>query len=159
VRRRTARAFTLLEVMVVGLAGVLVMLIVAQAWSWLGRSVSQTRSAARIVHELRLAADLMADDFGRAMAARTTDQQSVELNIDGPPYNGVAQWNAPDMVIRYELQDGRIVRVDVNTGQEFAVAAYMSAMAVQSQGQDTIVTLTASLGSTQRTITLRLEEP
>jgi hypothetical protein len=142
--------------MVVGMIGMLMVLVVAHAWVWVGQSVVASRDTVTLVRELKMAADALATDLGASVDYRSTDGQSVELNIDGGAKDGLAQWQSPDTVVRYLIQDGRLVRDDDSS--ELTLAHYVTTMSVTSSGGDLVVTMTAAFRDAQRQLTLRMRE-
>src|SRR5438105_3613197 len=88
--------FTLLEMLVVGTMCTLMLLFIANASRWYSRSVQATQISTQLTRELKFAADTIAQDYGSAVAVRTVDGTTIELDSDGAVVDGVAQWAAPD---------------------------------------------------------------
>ena len=57
---RNRRGFTLLELLVVGMLGVLALTIIANAWRWYSRSLADAEVSAMLTRELKLATDSIA---------------------------------------------------------------------------------------------------
>src|SRR5205809_2092036 len=127
-RRRAARSgFTLLELLVVAMLGVLVITFISNAWRWYLHAVKEMQVSAHLNRELKLAADAIAQDFGPSFAARTPDGATLQFDFDDDS-NAAAQWAAPDTVVEYVVQSGKLVRRNLATGAEVPLASNISAV-------------------------------
>jgi Tfp pilus assembly protein FimT len=151
------RGFSLLELLVVGMVGTLLMLFMANAMRWYARSVQTTQISLRLTRELKIAAEAIAQDFGPAVAARTVDGTTLEINNDGGVADGVAQWAAPDSVVEYSIASDRLVRRDVTTGEEIPLADHITDLEAEVVDGKLQVRLKAKVRSTEHVVTLQLE--
>jgi hypothetical protein len=149
----------MLEMLVVGLIGILVLTAIANASRWFGKSMSNLQSSAEITRELKLATDAIALDYGKAIATRSEDGETLQLDFDGPSPDGVAQWESPDVVIEYARQGEKLLRRDTSTGIELPVADHVSAIAAAAVYGKLQLTLTASARDIQESVTLQFDGP
>ena len=151
-----SKGFTLLELLVVGILGVMVLLFVSHAWGWYARATLASQVSTQLTKELKLAAEAIAQDFGPSLAARTVDGTQVQIDTDADD-DGVAQWAAPDSVVEYLVQSNQLVRRDVISGTTLPMAAHISEVTAETVGGKFQVHLTASLRGTDQDLTLQLE--
>jgi type II secretory pathway pseudopilin PulG len=149
--------FTLLELLVVAMLGVVVIIFISNAWRWYARSVNEMQVSAHLGRELKLAADAIAQDFGPSLAARTPDGLSVQFDFDDDA-NSAAQWAAPDTVIEYVVSDGKLLRRNLSSGADVPMAAISEVTAEVVNGS-LQVHLTAAYRDEQQVVTLQLQEP
>jgi type II secretory pathway pseudopilin PulG len=157
-RRRCRGGFTLLELLVVAMLGVLVITFISDAWIWYVRSVKQVQVDAHLNRELKLAADAIAQDFGPSIAARTPDGVIVQFDFDDDG-NSAAQWVAPDTVVEYVVQSGNLVRRNLSTGEDVPLAANISEVTAELTGGHLNVHLVAAYRDEEQGVTLQLQEP
>ena len=158
-RTRRARAgFTLLELLVVAMLGAILITFISNAWRWYARSANHIQVTAHLERELRLAADAIAADFGPSLAARTVDGAQVQFDFDTDA-NAAAQWDSPDTVVEYLVQNGSLVRRDLSSGNEIPLAANISDVTVDEVAGHLNVKLTATYRDEQEDVTLQLQEP
>src|SRR5436309_4780927 len=115
--------FTMLELLVVGMIGIVLLISVANAWRWFARGAHATQVSSQLTKELKLAADAMAQDFGPAVGARTTDGINVQFDLDGNN-DGVAQWGGADNIVEYAIDFANVVRRHPTSGLEFPMATH-----------------------------------
>jgi prepilin-type N-terminal cleavage/methylation domain-containing protein len=156
--RRRPRGFTLLELLVVGMIGSIVLIGIANTWRWYSRSMYGAQRSTQLTRELKLSADAMAHDFGPAIAVRALDSATVQFNIDAGTPDGVAQWADPDTVIEYALQSQKLIRRDLSTNAEVPLAAHIKTIETETVGGKLQVHLTAEFRDEQQSITLEFEE-
>jgi prepilin-type N-terminal cleavage/methylation domain-containing protein len=157
--RRPRRAgFTLLELLVVAMLGAIVITFISNVWRWYGRSIHNMQVTAHLERELRLAADAIAQDFGSSIAARTTDGADVQFDYDSDA-NAAAQWDAPDTVVEYVVQANKLVRRNLATGDELALAANITDVTSELVAGHLNIKLTAAYRDEQEDITLDLADP
>src|SRR5688572_631705 len=130
-RHRRRGGFTLLEMLVVGIIGVLVLEFLANAWRWYARQADATHVSTQLTRELKLAAEAVAEDYGAALASRTVDGTTLQINIDAGVADGVAQWAAPDAVIEYAVDAGQLVRRDLTADTEFTIADHVNDLSAE----------------------------
>jgi prepilin-type N-terminal cleavage/methylation domain-containing protein len=165
------RGFTLIEVLAVSGLMTLLAVLLSAAWSSLGRPMVETTARARVAHEATLAAASLARDFGGSLPGApgrlgtSTSGQLVgrmqvadsvlRLCYDGPLVaDGVADWDDPDTVISYEVQDGNLVRWDESSGATFVVARGVEQMQLTDLGAAVEIKLTIVHRGLSRTYTL-----
>lgn len=167
--RRTG--FTLAEVMIVsGLMTMLAMLLSA-TWSVLGKPLIDASTQARVAHEANLAVAALARDFGGSLSGNAgrigqikhgklvgrmqVANSVVRLCFDSlSTPNEIADWDAPDAVISYEVLDGNLVRWDEQAGTTFVVARHVTDFAVLEQGVGVQIRLTFTHRHVTRSYTL-----
>src|SRR5687768_7415153 len=115
--KRRRGGFTLLEMMVAGMVGMIILAVIGNTWRWYIRSVRDIRIVTQLTREVKLASEAIAQDFGPALAARTIDGSTLQFNYDNNA-DGIADWSAPDVVIEYAIDSERLVRRDLNTSTE-----------------------------------------
>jgi type II secretory pathway component PulJ len=155
---RPRAGFTLLELLVVGMLGVIVLGLVGNAGRWYGRSMHAANVDLQLSRELKIAAETIAADFGPALAARTVDGSQLQLNLDSGAEDGVAQWDAPDTVIEYVRQGTRLLRKDLAATTELTVAEYITAVEAEVVSGHLQVKLTAGFRGDEQDVTLELRE-
>ena len=150
--------FTLLEMLIVGMLGALLLAFAANATRWYTRSISDQHISSELGRELKFAAQAIAQDFGRSVAAQTGDGTDLLFDYDS---NGdsTAQWAAPDKVIRYVLQGGVLLRRDLSDGTEIPIARNINTVSVSGDGTELDVYLLATYRTTQQDLTLALPNP
>lgn len=170
------RGFTLVEALVVSGLMALLAYLLGQTWSGLGRPTADLAARGRVAHEARLASAALSRDLGGSLdstAGRTGQKalgkfvgrmqpNSSELWLcfdGGSSPNGVADWAAPDTVIVYQAQGGRLVRWDQSANTTFTVARYVDTLAVQDLGDRVRISLTFTYRGATRTYTLIARDP
>jgi type II secretory pathway pseudopilin PulG len=129
---KTAKGFTLLELLVVSILTIIVGLITAQFWMWFSPSLNDLVGRWHLLREGRTATLILASDFGSAVGATPVGENRIILCKDaGDNPNGIADWAAPDVLVDYYLTGGTLVRND-SSGGEFAVADGVSGFTVES---------------------------
>ena len=128
---RFRRGFTMLELLVVGIVGVIVLMGIANCWRWYSKSVHATQVSTQLTKELKLAADAFAADYGPALAARSLDGTTIQFDIDANA-DGIAQWSEPDLVIEYTVQGENLIRHDLNTDAEVPMAAHIQSLTAET---------------------------
>ena len=157
-RTRRRAGFTLLEMLVVGLLGVIVLTFLGNAWRWYSRATATAHITAQLSRELKTAAEAIAEDFGRALAARTVDGDQLQFNLDTDG-DGVAAWAAPDTVIEYATtSQKKLVRRDLAATTELPMADNVSTLVAQVVAGKLQVQLVAEYRDDQADVTLELDE-
>lgn len=154
---RGRSGFTLLELMVVGLIGTIVVVFIANATRWYARSANAIHVESQLDKELRMAGQALADDFGRSLAARTTDGDDIQFDIDNG--DATAQWAAPDTVIEYVLQDSLLIRKDLSAGTQVPMARNVRDFQAFIDDGHLSVTCTTGYRDTEQKITFQLRDP
>jgi type II secretory pathway component PulJ len=150
--------FTLLELLIVGTLGTILVMFITNAWIWYARTTRTMHVTAQLNRELKIAATAIAQDFGPALAARTTDGTDLQFDYD---YNSdaAAQWAAPDGIVQYILDNGRLVRRDLITGVNVPLASSITNVAAELVDGQLSVHLTATYQTTTQDLTLELRDP
>ena len=156
-RRNRSRGFTLLELLVVGILGALVLTIIANAWRWYARSIGDIQVTAILTRELKIATEAIAQDYGPSIATRTPDASTLQLDIDGGPLNGAADWDTPDTVVEYSIEDEQLIRRDLKTGTEIPLARHIISMDTEVVDGQLQLHLLARLRKTDLSMTLQLQ--
>jgi type II secretory pathway pseudopilin PulG len=132
-------AFTLLEVMIVGLLLSMLALFLSGMWSAFGPAVADITRSARYAQDLQLAVESLRRDLSGSLVDLKTGsiqrgqlvgwfehgQDELHLCFDGEPTDGAAAWAAPDIVVRYRVEGGQLVRWDSQTSQSMIVASHV----------------------------------
>jgi len=175
--QHNSRGFTVFEVMLVsGLMVVLVMLLAA-AWSGFGRPSADLLARCHVTQEINSAAAFLASDFGGGLPgheARQGTQQQLQLVglllpsesqlwlcfDGGTEPNGTADWAPPDSIIAYQVVDDSLMRQDQSSGLSQAVAGNVASLEVAAGENSTVVIrLTFSYRGLVRTYTLSARVP
>jgi type II secretory pathway component PulJ len=168
--------FTVVEVTIVsGFLAVFAVLL-AQAWTGLGRPLVSTAARCRVAQEADAAVaclerDLcgyLADNSGRLgkkvlyrFVGRMQPQNSqLWLCFDGGNNpNGVADWGAPDTVIVYQVVGGNLLRTDQTSGTSHTVARYVQQMQAYDLGGSVQIVLTISYRGITQNYNLIAKDP
>jgi hypothetical protein len=148
----------LLELLIVGTLGTLVMVFITNAWIWYAKSSKSMHVSAELNRELKLAATAIAQDYGPALAARTTDGTQLQFDYDNNS-DGASQWTAPDNVVEYSLTGGKLIRHDDAAGTDVPLASSITAIAAEVVEGHLNVKLTATYRTTTQELTLQLRDP
>ena len=152
--------FTLLELLIVGMVGIIVMSVITNVWRWYGYSMTQQQIDVAMSQELKIAAEAIAQDYGSAVGSRTLDGAQLQIDLDGGGNDGIADWASPDTVIEYWVDDGKLYRRDVTNGTaDVVVAANMDSIAAAVDSGQLNVALTAKMRQRDQTITLKFTGP
>jgi len=154
-RYRRSSGFTLLELLVVGMLGILVVKMSTDAAKWYVHSVSEINISVQLNKQMKLAAEMIAQDAGGALAQRTNTGDDLEFNIDAG--DSTAQWTAPDTVVHYSINNGLLIRHDLLADEEVVVARNITAFTVTDDGTYLDVHLVAGFREEQQDIHLHLE--
>jgi prepilin-type N-terminal cleavage/methylation domain-containing protein len=168
-RRRAG--FTLVEVLVASSLMTTLAILVATTWSALGRPLVESVARAQIAQEASLAASALSRDFGGYLAGQDgrvggvadgllvgcvqVNHTILRLCFDeGSPADGLAEWDAPDRVISYQVQDGNLVRWDEQSGNTFVVARFVEEIALNNVDAGIEIKLTFVRRGWTRVVTL-----
>ncbi len=144
----------MLELLVVGILGILVISLSTEASGWYVRSVHEINIATQLNNQMKLAAESIAQDAGGMLAMRTNTGTDLEFDIDDG--DGTAQWAAPDSVIHYAISGTLLVRTDLITGEETTVARDVKTFTVVVDGAYLDVHIVVGYRTDQQDITLQL---
>ncbi len=156
----------------VGLSAFL-MLMVSGMSADLWRSMASNAQEVKVSGEATFALETLRRDFGGQLPGDLTGEKGLGslvgrlvvgddqlmLCFDGAPVNGTADWVAPDVVITYDVQDGRLVRTDSTTFTTFTVADHVTQFKVIDQGTGVRIELTLESRNINRTYTLVTQDP
>ena len=160
--RRTDRCtgFTLLELLIAAMLSIGLAMVTAQFWVYFSRQLGDLKARARVAQELRFAVDTMARDMGAAVGATPIGSDGVLVCKDDGDANGLAEWAAPDKLIRYSLVDGQLVREDQTSGVEIVVADNVSVFAVEDVSASVLqMTITVERGDVSRQAAMLWSRP
>src|SRR4051812_39181929 len=116
VHPRARRGFTLMELLIVGILGAILITMTANVWRWYARTSHTMQEETALDRELKMAAQAIAADYGPALSVRTTDGTDLEFDYDTDA-NGAAQWSSPDTMVQYTLTAaGTLLRHDLGSG-------------------------------------------
>jgi len=133
--RSQSQGHTLVEMMVAVTVLTIFMGMVAKAQQPFTLMVYDLQDRARASSELHLAVDWLSRDIGAA--ERLTREGSSRLLIHREAAAAIADGvRGADLGIRYSLEDGMLVREDLNRKQEFVVAAHLVAFGVARSGSE-----------------------
>src|SRR6478609_1819702 len=76
------RGFTLLELLVVGMLGILVIKLSTDAARWYARSVHEINIATQLNKQLKLVAEIIAQDAGGCLSMRTNTGDDLDFDVD-----------------------------------------------------------------------------
>ena len=138
------RGFTLLELLVVGMLGTILIMFSANALKWYSRSVQAAEIANQLTRELKMAAEAIAQDYGDALSAQTAD--GITLQLD-----------RTDVDLEYVVQANQLIRRNVDTAAELPIAAHIKELSAETVDGKLQVHLTAAIRNTEQTVTLQLE--
>jgi type II secretory pathway pseudopilin PulG len=131
-RCKTAKAFTLLELLVVSILMTIVFMIIAQFWKWFSPSLNDMIGRWHLLRESKLATQILAQDFGSTVGAMIVGENELALCKDtGNPPNGVADWST-DTRVDYYLSGDKLMRSELDAGANFAIADGVSGFTVES---------------------------
>jgi type II secretory pathway component PulJ len=171
---RRRGGFSLVELMIVATMTSVLLIMISGFWTSFGRSLADGVAQARTAGEATLALETLRRDLSGHLPGTTTGLQPVGryvgrlvtdggtrlmLCFDGAPANGSADWASPDTVITYEVQDGRLVRLDQQTMGTFVVADRVDQFLVVDQGDRLRIDLTVTFRDFTNTYTLIAQDP
>ncbi len=136
------KGFTILELLVVSILMVIVMMIITQFCRWILPSISEMSARWQVLRENRIAIQNLAFDFGSAVGILPVGTDRFVICQDSGDFpNGLADWAEPDILVDYSLVSNTLVRNDLSTGMEAAVADCISGFEVE-QVSPTLVMIT-----------------
>jgi prepilin-type N-terminal cleavage/methylation domain-containing protein len=170
------RGFSLVEVCVASSLMAILATLLASTWSGFGRPLVDSAIRARLAEEANFALASLAQDLsgslsnGEGRIGRKMNYAFVGrmqpagsqlwLCFDGGPHpNGTADWNAPDVVISYEVDGNSLIRFDQNAGTSFVVAKNVDSLVVTDLGGQCEIMLTFSYRSYSQTYFLVAQDP
>ena len=118
--------------------------------------------------QIRLAADLGGSLPGHATGTELNGQMvgcmvvggsELRLCFDGGALNGSADWGSPDTVIRYYVEDDKLIRWNETADTVFYVASNVESMALSDLGSGVQIDLTLTFRDVSQTYTLITEDP
>ena len=167
------QGFTLLETLVVSGLMALLVLLLAEAWSGLGRPLVDAMARSRVAEEANLAVTSLTRDWsgslpgslgsleqGRAVGHLVVDRSQLWICFDGGPApNEIADWAAPDTVISYAVESNKLIRQNQTTGSTFVAAKDVETMEVTDLGTAVEIKLTLRYRDVSRSYSLIAKTP
>ena len=171
--RRPRRGFSVLEVSIVAALSGFLFLMISSVWVGFGRSLADSIAQAKVVSESEMALHTIRRDFrgslpgteqgrrdaGLLVGMLVSGSDQVLLCYDSDSPNGVADWAAPDRVVRYELTGGQLLRVDQTTGNVFVVANHVQDFQVTKLANSTRIVLGLAYRDFARQYILHIQYP
>jgi hypothetical protein len=157
----------MLEVTLVAALMSFLVILISGIWTGMGRAIADVAADARITQEARLALESFSRDLAGSLPGQTTGTKGqsrmvgrsiagtsqLSLCFDGDA-DGVADWSAPDVVVSYQVEAGRLVRRIQQPLSEFAVADCVDAMEISDLGDGVQVDLTFRYRDVTETYTI-----
>ena len=137
--RNRRSGFTLMELVVSSLLATVLMMLIAGTWATFGRPALEVEARARITREAILATQSITCDLGGFLADRpgqtgTLDHYSfIDWNLSNIDvlllnFRGVTPGDL--IVVRYQVQDNKLVRFNSSTGAVMTIANHVTGFAV-----------------------------
>lgn len=173
---RGRTGLTLVEVAIVGGLMAFLAVLLSHTWSGLGKPTAELAARSRVTQEARLAVASLGRDLGgflpapegrlgeaglyRLVGRLQPGGTQLWLCYDGGSTpNGLPDWAAPDRVVVYEVQSGKLVRWDQANGTTFVVARYVEDFRLENLGDCVRITLSFRFRTVARTFTLVARAP
>jgi type II secretory pathway component PulJ len=171
--RLCAQGFTVMEMMIVGAMTTLLAILFSAAWSGLGQPSADALVRCQVAQEAQLAAAALVADLGGSLPGQTggtkgngrlvgrmePEGSELRLCFDGGGLNGSADWGIPDTVIRYYVEDNKLIRWNETADTTFYVASNVESMTLSDLGNGVQIDLTFTFRDLSRTYTLIAEDP
>ncbi len=165
--------FTIIEVMLTSALMSLLVVLMSDTWSGLGRSSVDAIARCRVTQEANLAVECLTRDLGGSLAEETAGEKdrgrlvgrlivggsALWLCYDGVPLNGTADWAAPDTVIVYDVQANQLVRSNQQTSTAFVVADHVDEMELTAQADGVAIDLEFQYRDISRTYSVVAKDP
>ena len=154
--RRPRRGFTLMEMMIVALLTGLVAMITAQFWRFFATERQDMTHRILASQELAVALEGITTDIGAAVGASVLADDRILLCKDaGPTPDGEADWGAPDVLVEYTLNEGKLFREEGASGTSIAIADGVTAFEIDDAGEDVYdITVAVQFGEVERMATI-----
>ncbi len=157
--RATRRGASIIEMMVVGCIGTLVLGMGLNLLRWVGMGTTKASARAAVVREVKMAADMIARDLGQAVAIDTPSFGVLRLAVDRPPLDGMTYWALPDQIIVYTLDGSGLERHDAVTDTTMVVARPVADFAVTDGEDGLLVNIRSQISGQECQVNLSLELP
>lgn len=173
--RPRRRGFSLIEATIVTIFLSFLAVILSATWAAFIRPTSDIAGRCRIAQEASLAVASLSRDLAGSHADNRTagkgnykvvgrsqpDGSQLRLCFDGgDPPNGTADWNAPDLVVSYYVEDGKLIRWNEDTEATYVVARDVASFGAVDQGDGTVeLTLTFQYRQVTQAYTLIARDP
>lgn len=165
--------FTIIEVMLTSALMSLLVILMSDTWSGLGRSSVVAIARCRVTQEANLAVESFTRDLGGSLAEETAGEKergrlvgrlivggsALWLCYDGAPLDGMADWAAPDTVIVYDVQANQLVRSNQQASTAFVVADHVDQMQLTAQADGVAIDLTFQYRDITRTYSVVAKDP
>lgn len=127
------------------------------------RGISENVRRTRIATQARLSLESFRRDFGgndpdqkigdrchwRLVGRQIPSDSELRLCFDSDA-NGSADWISPDRVITYSVDDGQLIRSDLEVNQTIVIAELVDAIEFSIVGNEIQIELDFELGNLQR---------
>jgi type II secretory pathway component PulJ len=171
--RPCAGGFTVMEMMIVCAMTTLLAVMFSMAWSGLGQPSADALVRCQVAQEAQLATASLATDLGGSLPGQVTGTKQagqlvgcmivggsqLRLCFDGGGLNGVADWVSPDTVIRYYVEDGKLIRWNETADTLFYVASNVESLVPSELGSEVRIDLTFTFRDVSQVYTLIAENP
>lgn len=148
-------------------------MMVANFWCSFSQAASENLADIAIAAEARLAHETFRRDFsgclpgvntgtrtlGRCVGRLRPQGDYLMLCFDGSPVNQIADWNSPDTVVEYTLENGQLLRSDNQSDTVLVVADGVMEFTVTEHSDGLTLELTLERQDLSRTYTWRTQDP
>jgi len=156
---RTARGFTLVELLVVVVLSSGIMLLGMWSWRPQQHAILELRDRTQVVGELRLAVENLLQDLGGAHKL-TISGTTLHIEREEATATLAGGWDgSADEGVEYWRDDDDLWRLDVASGRVRLVASRLTAFDVGKNGKRISIDLSAGEGDAERNLGLRWRNP
>jgi len=153
------KGFTLLELVVTSIIAIVTAGTMGVGWKFMNRSTILLRDRSRVVNELRAGVEFLLQDFSGAESLEKVTEPEGGIRIlrfqEVSELEGAWQGGS-DQGIQYFLDGTRVIRRDVNKGQDIVVAKGLDTFSITEPGGNEIhILLSGGSSQSERSITLK----
>ncbi|MEO1525347.1 MAG: hypothetical protein AAFX06_07915 [Planctomycetota bacterium] len=166
ISRSNRSGMSLLEVTIGAMMVATITVVAASVAVDMTRSIAENIGETQLATEARLAIESLRRDFSGNDPDNTVGERSqwrlvgrmipmsdeLRLCYDSGT-NGVADWTSPDRVIIYTVDDGHLIRTDVENARDNLIAHSITGINFEVLGGEIRMTLTFELGDLVETYT------